>query len=106
MEKEIFRNAGHTRDEKNQNYFILAYHFELEVHGDSTAHRDSGREGSDAIFRSHPKDPPCIAAKEGNQMTFEDLVDLAKAREPEAVLALLEKYRPMMISSSFYEAGQ
>lgn len=39
-------------------------------------------------------------------MTFEDLVDLAKAREPEAVLALLEKYRPMMISSSFYEAGQ
>lgn len=67
MEKEIFRNAGHTRDEKNQNYSILAYHFELEVHGDSTAHRDSGREGSDAIFCGHPKDPLCIAAKKGNQ---------------------------------------
>ena len=39
-------------------------------------------------------------------MTFEDLVDRARAREPEAVLALFEKYRPMMISSSFDEAGQ
>lgn len=67
MEKEIFRNAGHTRDEKNQNYSILAYHSRVEVHGDSTAHRDSGREGPDAIFRSHPQDPLCIAAKEGNQ---------------------------------------
>lgn len=43
---------------------ILACHFGVEIHGDSTSYRDSGREGSDAIFRSHPKDPPCIAAKE------------------------------------------
>lgn len=39
-------------------------------------------------------------------MTFEDLVDRAKAREPEAVLTMFEKCRPMIISSSFDETGQ
>lgn len=39
-------------------------------------------------------------------MKFEELIDRAKSREPEAVLELLECYRPMIISGSFDEAGR
>lgn len=39
-------------------------------------------------------------------MTFEELVDRAKAKDSEAILTLFERYRPMIVSSSFDEAGQ
>ena len=39
-------------------------------------------------------------------MKFEKLMDRAKSQEPEAVLELFECYRPMMISSSFDDAGR
>lgn len=39
-------------------------------------------------------------------MTFEELVDRAKARDSEAILTLFERYRPIIISGSFDEAGR
>lgn len=36
-------------------------------------------------------------------MTFEELLDRAQAQDPEAVLTLFERYRPMMISHSYDE---
>lgn len=39
-------------------------------------------------------------------MTFEELVDRAKTQDNEAILTLFERYRPMIVSSSFDEMGQ
>ena len=39
-------------------------------------------------------------------MTFEELVDRAKAQDSEAILTLFERYRPIIISGSFDEAGR
>lgn len=39
-------------------------------------------------------------------MTFEELVDRAKAQDSKAILTLFERYRPMIVSSSFDETGQ
>ena len=39
-------------------------------------------------------------------MTFEELLDQAKAQEPEAVLTLFERYRPLLLSRSYDEYGR
>ncbi len=38
-------------------------------------------------------------------MTFEELLDRAKADDPQAMVALFEMYRPMLISHSILDDG-